>query len=274
MYTGVPTGACRKTSRSGSLPRRTQPWLTGAPEQPLVERAVDHVAVAEVEGVLAERAVLEPVARVLRDRLALLDEGPVGLAPDGVLHLREHLEAAARRVEDPDAAARALLQHHPGARRARRFEDRVVAAHQAEAVVGLVDDDPRPARHLAAQGRGRGAPARRRGARPRARPASRAGTTLTSAPAAGTLRKSQPVPARARTDEQEERTGSANALARAGAQAVASAELAPTGRASMARRSRPSSQARCSWLSVPASRRRPARAGRRTPRRGRRRRRW
>src|SRR5262249_44421693 len=81
-----------------------------AAEEPLVERTVDEIAVAEVETVLAEHAGLEALVHVGRDRLAFLDESPVGLAPDRVLQDRDHLELTLRRVEHPGAFAVRLLE--------------------------------------------------------------------------------------------------------------------------------------------------------------------
>src|SRR5262245_22869038 len=63
-------------------------------EQRLEDRAVDDVAVAHVEAVVAEREVVDAVAAVLRRQVALFDERPVRLDPDRVLLLAQDLELA------------------------------------------------------------------------------------------------------------------------------------------------------------------------------------
>jgi len=73
----------------------------------------DHVAVAEVEGVLAEGAVLEPVARVLRDRLAFLDEGPSRACATRVGPASASTAKRPRGVSKTHTRRPSPLEHHP-----------------------------------------------------------------------------------------------------------------------------------------------------------------
>jgi hypothetical protein len=105
--------------------------------------AVDHDAVAEVEGVFAHRAAFLARGRIgRRDRLAFFDERPVRLGPHGIDDLPYDAVLAARRAEPPHATP--FLENFVRAGRGCGLADELSVAEEISLVRGDVDGDDRP----------------------------------------------------------------------------------------------------------------------------------